>query len=197
MIPASGVVNLANANFLFVISSSGNTAFKMKRQGMTRGASQENYTGQLAGLQISRVNRWDFCDITGAAGVTVTFMYGFADVREDITLFNQQIAVISGVTAVALSPASTGTDTVDTAQATATQTVIAANLLRRRITIGVPPTAAANEPVRVSYAGGAARGYVIQPGTFQEFQDTCALTVRNDNTLGTGLGTVWYAEEET
>lgn len=196
VIPANGVLNLGNANFLFIISQSANAAFKLTRQGLTKGASQENYSGQLAGLQISRTSRWDFCNVTGAAGTSITFIYGFADVREDVTLFNQQIAVISGVTAVAFAPSSTFVDTVDTAQATNTQTVIAANLLRRRITIGVPPSAAANEPVRVSFTGGAGRGIVIQPGTFQEFDTTAALVVRNDNTLATGLGTVWYAEEE-
>lgn len=196
IIDATGVVKLANANFLFVVSATGNVAFKLIRSGLAKGANQENYSGQLAGLQISRTQRWDFATITGAAGVVITFMYGYADVREDVTLFNQQIAVISGVTAVATQPSSSFADTADTAQATATQTNIAANLLRRRITIGVPPTAAANEPVRVSTTGGAARGVVIMPGTNQEFDTTAALFVRNDNTLGTGLGTVWYAEEE-
>lgn len=196
VIPATGVVKLSNANFLFVVSATGNVAFQLTRAGLAKGSNQENYNGQLAGLQISRTQRWDFASITGAAGVSITFIYGYADIREDVTLFNQQIAIISGVTAVALQPSSTFTDTADTAQATGTETVIAANLLRRRITIGVPPTAAANEPVRVSSAGGAARGVVIMPGTNQEFDTTSALHVRNDNTLGTGLGTVWYAEEE-
>lgn len=197
VIPATGVVVLGNANFIFIISQSAAATFKLTRQGLTKGASQENYTGQLAGLQLSRTSRWDFCTITGAPGTSVTFIYGFADVREDETLFNQQIAIISGVTAVAVQPSSLFVDTADTAQATNSQTAIAANLLRRRITIGVPPTAAANEPVRVSFTGGAGRGIIIQPGTFTEFDTTAALFVRNDNTLATGLGTVWYAEEET
>jgi hypothetical protein len=196
VIPASGVVQLPNANFLFIVSSTGNVALQLKRQGLRPGAAQENYTGQLAGLQISRTAAWDFASITGVAGVSVTFIYGNVGIRDDATLFNQQIAIISGVTAVALQPSSTFTDTADTAQATATETVIAANLTRRRITIGVPPTAAANEPVRVSFVGGAGRGVVIMPGTNQEFDTTSALHVRNDNTLATGLGTVWYAEEE-
>ena len=123
VIPATGVVNLSNANFLFVISSTGNTAFKLKRTGLAKGVNQENYTGQLAGLQLSRTQRWDFCDITGAPGVTVTFMYGYTDIREDVTLFNQQIAVIAGVTAIAEQPSATINDTADTAQATATETI--------------------------------------------------------------------------
>lgn len=197
LIPASGQVALPNANFLFVISSTGAVAFKLSRLGISKGSNQENYSGVTAGLQIGRTQRWDSAFISGAPGVTVTFMYGTTDIREDTTLFNQQIAVISGVTAVAIQPSATVADTVDTAQATASETVIAANLSRRRITIGVPPTAAANEPVRVSQAGGAGRGVVIMPGSFTEFDTTSALHVRNDNTLATGLGTVWYALEET
>jgi len=190
-VDATGVLKLANANFFFLISST--SAVNLR---FVRSPSAENINGFSAGVQIQRLERWDYLFITAAVGTVLTFMYGYADVREDATLFNQQIAVIAGVTAVALNPSSALTDTVDTAQATGTETTIAANLARRRITIGVPPTAAANEPVRVSSAGGAGRGIVIQPGTNQEFQTTSALHVRNDNTLGTGLGTVWYAEEE-
>jgi hypothetical protein len=190
-IDATGVLKLANANFFFLISATSNVALRF-----VRSPSAENFSGVQAGVQIARLERWDYLFITGAVGTVLQFFYGYSDVREDSTLFNQQIAVIAGVTAVAINPSAAFTDTVDTAQATNTQTNIAANLARRRITIGVPPSAAANEPVRVSGAGGAGRGVVIQPGTFQEFQTTAQLFVRNDNTLGTGLGTVWYAEEE-
>lgn len=191
-IGASGQVKLKGCNFFFMITASAPITVQLNR-----GGTNETFTGLQAGVQVGRVKWWDNATIIGAAGTVVTFFLGDATFREDFTLFNQQIAVISGVTAVAISPASTFVDTVDTAQATNTQTAIAANLLRRRITIGVPPSAAANEPVRVSNAGGAGRGIVIQPGTYQEFQTTAALFVRNDNTLATGLGTVWYAEEET
>lgn len=193
VIPANGVLNLSNANFIFLQSATIAVALKFVQSSL---GSSENFGNVIAGLQISRVKPWAYCNVTGTPGTVVNFWYGYTDVREDNTIFSQQIAVIAGVTAVAISPSSTFTDTADTAQATATQTAIAANLTRRRITIGVPPSAAANEPVRVSSAGGAGRGIVIQPGTFAEFDTTSALFVRNDNTLGTGLGTVWYAEEE-
>lgn len=192
-IPANGVLNLTNANFLFLQSATVAVALKFVASSL---GSSENFGNVIAGLQISRIKPWAYCNITGTPGTVVTFWYGYTDVREDNTIFSQQIAVIAGVTAVAIQPGGTFTDTVDTAQATGTQTNIAANLARRRITIGVPPSAAANEPVRVSGTGGAGRGVVIQPGTFVEFDTTAALVVRNDNTLGSGLGTVWYAEEE-
>ena len=196
VVPASGVVNLPNANFIFIISSTGNAALKLTRTGIQRGANTEDYgSAQLAGLQIGRTQRWDFATFTAAAGVTITFLYGYTDVREDQTLFNQQIAVISGVTAIAEQPSATLADTADTAQAINTQTVIAANLLRRRITIGVLSTA--GNGVRVSQAGGAGRGVEIQPGTFVEFRTTAALTVRNTDVAASGAGSTWYALEET
>lgn len=189
---ANPQIKLKGCNFFFMISASAPVTVQLNR-----GGTNETFTGLQAGVQVGRVKWWDNATIIGAIGTVITFFYGDATFREDFTLFNQQIAVIAGVTAVAISPSATFVDTPDTAQATATQTAIPANLLRRRITIGVPPTAAANEPVRVSFTGGAARGIVIQPGTNQEFDTTAALIVRNDNTLGTGLGTVWYAEEES
>jgi hypothetical protein len=196
VIPASGTLQLSPANFIFVITSTGNASLKLQRSGIQKGANQENYgSSQLAGLQISRTQRWDWAQISGAPGVSVTFIYGTTDVREDVTQFNQQIATVAGVVAVATSPSATLADTADTAQASGTQTVIAANLLRRRITIGVLSTG--GNSVRVSQAGGAGRGLEIQPGMFTEFDTTAALTVRNDNTNGSGASTTWYALEET
>lgn len=196
VIPASGTLQLSPANFVFILTTTGNAALKLQRSGIQRGANQENYgSSQLAGLQISRTQRWDWAQITGAPGVVVTFIYGTTDVREDITAFNQQIATVAGVVTVATTPSSALADTADTAQASATQTVIAANLLRRRITIGNLSTS--GNSVRVSQAGGAARGIEIQAGMFVEFDTTAALTVRNDNTNGSGAAATWYAFEET
>ena len=194
-VPASGVLQLSNANFLFILGASANATVKLIRTGLRAGAAQENYAGQLAGLQITRLLAWDFTQITAVAGTTVTLVYGNIDVREDTTLFNQQIAVISGVTAIAESPSGTFTDTADTAQGSGTQTVISANAARRRITIGC--LSSSTNSIRVSSAGGTTRGLEIQPGMFGEFRTTVALTVRNDNTFGTGGSATWYAEEES
>jgi hypothetical protein len=193
-IPASGVVNLANANFVFVISSTVAIALKLTRNGIQRGANTEDYGSSiLSGLQISRTQRWDLASITGAAGGVVTLLYGYTDVREDITQFNQQIATVSGIVSTAIAPSSVLADTVDTAQAAGTQTVISANLSRRRITIGVLSTSAGN--VRVAQTGGDTHGIEIQAGTFTEFDTTAALTVRCI-TASPGTAT-WYALEET
>lgn len=188
-IPASGQLSLTNANFFFMISATANVTLRLPRLG-----SFEEFSGLQAGIQVARVRNWDYATIVGTAGTVVTFFYGYTAVREDVTLFNQQIAIIAGITAVATAPSASFTSTVDTAQASGTSTNIAANLARRRITIGVPSSAL--NSVRVSNLGGGGRGIEIQPGQFVEFATTVALNVRNDNTFGTGAATTWYAEEE-
>lgn len=195
VIPASGVVTLPPANFIFVLSSSVNTLLKLTRLGASvRGANIENYgSSNLGGLQIYRTQRWDVATLTGAPGGTVTFIYGTTDIREDGTLFTQQIATVSGIVSTAESPSSTIIDTAQAVLAPAAQTAIAANLTRRRITIGNLSTSLAS--LFVSQAGGDGRGIEIQPGTFTEFKTTAALIVRN--VTGSPGNLTWYAEEES
>lgn len=128
---------------------------------------------------------WTYLRIDSAVLQTITIFVGDEDMS-----FNNAVT-ITGLAAVAVQPSQTFVDTVDTVQAFGTQTVIAANALRRRITIGNRETSAVT--IRVSGAGGAGRGIVIQPGTFSEFDTIAALTVRNDNAAGNAT---WYAEEE-
>jgi hypothetical protein len=188
---ANGRISLTNANFVFLIAvSAGTCRMRLQREG-----AFEEFSGLQAGLQVYRTKGWQWATLdNGTPGATVTLFYGYASARDDITLFNQQIATIAGTVGVALIPSGAFTDTADTAQAINTQTVIAANLARRRITIGVLASSAEN--VRVSGAGGAGRGIQIQPGTFVEFDTTAALTVRNTNDNASGLVATWYAEEE-
>jgi hypothetical protein len=181
-IPATGVVNLGNANFLFVISATGAVSFKLKRQGLARGANQENYTGITAGLQVARTQRWDFCDVTGTPGVTVTFIYGYTDIREDVTLFNQQIAVISGVTAVATQPSATITDTAPISPTVAGQhALVPQNLARRRVTIFSDPANVGDTAIFLRKAGGANNLGFIVPGTYEEFDTTAGLDYQCTN----------------
>jgi hypothetical protein len=183
-----------NANFIFVISASSAVTVQLTR--MLQDAGVETFSNVQAGLQVARLRRWDQGKITGAAGATVTLYYGYQNVREDATNFQQQIATIAGTVAVADLPASAMTDTADAALAAGAQTAIAANLARRRITIGVLSTS--GNGVRVSQAGGAnTRGIEVQPGTFVEFRNTSALVVRNADIAGTAAAATWYAEEET
>jgi hypothetical protein len=181
VIPASGTVQLSPANFVFVLTATGNVALKLQRSGVQRGANQENYgSSQLAGLQVSRTQRWDWAQFTGTPGATVTFIYGTTDVREDNTLFNQQIATVAGVVTTQTQPSSTVATPAAVAVNTATASTIAANLLRRRITLCAPSTNTGSMFVQ-AVGAGAGRGIELQPGIFVEFDTTSALDVRNDS----------------
>jgi hypothetical protein len=179
IIPAGGVVQLPNANFLFIVSSSGNVVLQLKRQGLRPGAAQENYSGQLAGLQVSRTNAWDFASMTGAPGVSITFIYGNVAIRDDATLFNQQIAVISGITAVAAAPSNTFV-TAQIAPVTGAAVTVAANLTRRRITFCSPSTNTGSVFLQKT-GDGAGKGIELQPGLYIEIDNTQAIDVRNDS----------------
>lgn len=182
IVPASGVVNLGNANFLFVISASASVQFRLKRVGLARGANQENYSGITAGLLVARTQRWDFCDLIGTPGVTVTFMYGYTDIREDDTRFNQQIAVISGVTAVALQPSSTITDTAPISPTVAGQhALVPQNLARRRVTIFSDPANVGDTAIFLRKGGGANNLGFVVPGTYEEFDTTAAIDYQCTN----------------
>ncbi len=128
---------------------------------------------------------WTYLRITSPVTQVITIFIGDEDMA-----FNNAVS-ITGTATTTVQPSATFTDTADTAQAFGTQTVIGANPGRRRITIGNRETSAVT--IRVSGAGGAGRGIVIQPGTFTEFVTTASLTVRNDNAAGAAT---WYAEEE-
>lgn len=128
---------------------------------------------------------WTYLRITSAFAQTITIFVGDEDLQ-----FNNAVTV-TGTAVVAVLPSGVINDTADTAQPFGTQTVIAANPSRRRITIGNRETSAAT--VRVSGSGGAGKGIVLQPGVFAEFDTQASLTVRNDNAAGAAT---WYAFEE-
>lgn len=185
---ASGQLRLANGNFIFIISASALVTIVLNKLG-----SSETFAANAAGLLIARVKNWDFAFLQAAPGTTVSFFYGIGAFREDNTDFRQALATISGSVNVQTIPSATYVDTPDVAQAITSETAIAANLLRRRITIGVLSTSLAG--VRVSFTGGGnTRGIEIQPGTFVEFDTTAALKVRNIDAVNVAT---WYAEEES
>lgn len=96
-------------------------------------------------------------------------------------------------TVVSETPSATVSSLADNAIAAATTENIAANLTRRRITIGVLSTESVGVRVRASGAP-ASSGIEIQPGTFVEFRTTAALEVRNDDAA---VATSYYIFEES
>lgn len=179
VIPASGQIQLANGNFIFLLTATLAVTVQLKT-----GGSSENFTGLTGGLQVSRVRPWDLgAVITGTAGTVVTFIYGYTKIREDNTIFSQQIATIAGLVAVAILPASTLTDAPNVALPNAAQTaVFPANLVRRRIGISIVSTAVyAGGTVFARKAGGANNLVEINPGQVYSFDATYGVDIRNDS----------------
>jgi hypothetical protein len=154
--------------------------------------SPVSFTGIGAGSKFGPVAEgegWTNLKLTAATAQNIEVIIsddGYFDVANTVT--------VSGSVTVTDVPSTALTDRVDATNAIATEATIAANLSRRRITIGV--LSSSNNSVRVSQAGGTGRGIEISPGTNQEFKTTGALVVRNDNTTGSGAAATWYAEEE-
>lgn len=173
-IPANGIVKLGPANFIFILSvSSGSIEVDLDTIGVASGnPGTEKFSGIVGGLQLSRVKRWGTGTLTGTVGASVTFWYGYTDVREDNTIFSQQIAIIAGVTAVAISPAASVTDTVAVVTVTPAQTALfPANLARRRITVFSDP-ANVGAVIYFRKSGGVNNVAFVVPGMSVEFDGT-------------------------
>lgn len=147
---------------------------------------QRVFTNIPAGSKFTAApgERWTYLRITSAVTQVITIFIGDEDMQ-----FNNAVS-ITGTAATTVQPSATINDTADTAQGANSQTVIAANPSRRRITIGNRETSAGI--IRVSGAGGAGHGVVLQPGVFAEFDTTASITVRAD----TASAATWYAFEE-
>lgn len=170
VVGASGDLRLANGNFFFMITATAAITVVFSRQGST-----ETYAAAQAGLQIGRVKPWDYAFIQAAPGTSVTFFYGYANLREDVTDFRQAIATISGITPISEQPSAAISDTPVVAMATATQVqLVPANLLRRRVTITNPSSNATSILIRSTLAS-ANNLAEIQPGTFVEYKTTAAI----------------------
>lgn len=187
-IPASGSIRVGQGNFFFLITAS--VAVNLN---ISVGGQSDNFTGAIAGIKIQRVKRWDYLDIVGPAGTVLQFMVGFENVREDDVNIQQALATIAGTVAVAALPsASVSSAPAQTTLAAGATSPVAANLSRRRVTIGCLSTSAA--AVRVSPAGTTLTGIELQPGVFAEFDTTAALVVRNDTATP---GAIFYVFEES
>jgi hypothetical protein len=184
-IAAGATITLPNGRFFMLRTASSNV--DVETQGNP--GAPVRLIGIGAGSRFGPVAEgqgWSSLRITSALAQTVEVIIsddGLFDVANTVS--------VAGAVQTQEQPAGAMADTADTAILAGATANIAANLARRRITIGVVSTAAS--PVRVSQAGTAGRGIEIQPGTYQEFKNTAALVVRND----TATNTSWYAEEET
>lgn len=178
-----------NANFIFIIAASLPVTLELTR--VLDSSGIESFQNVQAGLQVARIRRFDQAKISGTVGATVQMFFGYQTVREDSTVFSQQIATIAGTVAVASLPTSAIADTPAVALPNAATTVIvAANLARRRVTITNPSTALGSFFIRT--AGGANNLMEVQPGSAVEIDTTAAISGRNDT--GAALSALVFEE---
>lgn len=170
VVDATGQIRLANANFFFMI-----TATAAITVVFSRGGSSETYAAAQAGLQIGRVKPWDYAFITAAPGTSVTFFYGYANLREDVTDFRQAIATISGITPVSISPSATIADKPKVTTVAGQHALFAANVLRRRITVWSVPSNVGDTVIFFRTVAGANSIGFITAGLFIEFDTTAGL----------------------
>lgn len=188
IIPASGRIDRPRGNFWLLLSSTVSLNVTMERDG-----SSEQFNGITGGIRVRRVVPWNALTMFGAPGGQIEFFFGADEVNEDDVNVFLQVATIAGVALFAESPSATIATPADNALPAATTENIAANLLRRRITIGVLSTETVG--VRVQAVGAAdASGIEVQPGTFVELKTTASIDIRNNDGA---VATSYYILEES
>lgn len=176
VIPATGQLPLPPGNYFLLISTT--AALNVRIQKAV--GNSEGCNGIVASLLLQRVETWQQLVMIGAAGTNVTFIYGVATVREDVTDIRSQIAVISGTSAFAEAPAATLSTPASLVVVTANKQTVAANLLRRRITVSNQSTSTGSVFVQTA-AAGAGIGLELQAGQSVEIRGTYAFDLRNDS----------------
>lgn len=186
-IPASGKIQLGPGNFFFLITATATISVIFAKEGTEFGAE-----GIQAGYVKGKLSPWERAEIRGTAGVTVSYFFGTEDLREDVTDFRQQIATIAGIVSMAESAAAAHASVDKTAIPAATTVDIAANLLRRRITICNWSDSAGSFSVRQTNNTNDG-GIELQAGQFLEIRNTAAIRLRTP----AGTGANYSTFEET
>lgn len=181
VLPPGGTMNLDSGNFFFLLSIA--LAVNVLIQYPT--GSTEIMNGIQAGSQIKRVKTWQALKIIGTAGSLVSFWHGYEFSREDQTNFQSVIATIAGnvtvVPGVGSANAPSNTADVNIPLNSLVSPVIAANPLRKSVSIGSLATNAGTVNLRVQGGAGVAavEGAELQAGQFINFATTAALSVFN------------------
>lgn len=129
---------------------------------------------------------WDILRITSATDQIVEIVVG----DDDIEVANA--VTVNGSVVTEIEPSSTISTPADVAVAGGGNSVIAANLSRKRIRVGSLSTnAPAISNLRVSDSANP-RGLELQPGTWEPFETTAALTIFNPDA---NPQTYWIFEE--
>lgn len=175
-IPASGVIEHSNGNFVLLLTATAAVNLRADRQGWSEG-----FNGITGGVLIRRIKPWDGIQIIGVAGTTVEYIVGQEVVEKDETDIRLQIATIAGVAAFSEQPSATFVTTVaNTDILTANSADVAANLSRRRITVVADSANTGSLRVR-DQAATTDGGIELQPGMFVELKTTAAFRILNNS----------------
>lgn len=130
---------------------------------------------------------WVFLRVLSALSQNIEMIVG----DDDVSVANA-VSVTGSVTTLMQPSTAIAVSAADTVIGNATALAIAANVARRRITVGSLSTNAGS--VRIQSTGaGANKGLELQPGTFMELDTTAAFDVRNDS----GASVTVYVFEES
>jgi hypothetical protein len=131
---------------------------------------------------------WDILELTSASTQNIEMILG----DDDVEVSNA--VTVNGSVTTAVAPSSTVTTIADPSIVAAGNNVIAANLSRKRIWIGSLSSNAPADALNLRVAEtNAARGFELQPGMYEKFETTAALTIRNAS--ATTAQSYWIFEE--
>ena len=192
----NGQMQLDSGNFFFLLASASALPITFLAQ---YGGPTENMIGIPVGTQIYRVKSWNTLTLTGTPGAVLQFWHGYGFTRQDYTNFQAAFATVNTAagTALAVVPglgsAISPVDRADVVVAAGGNAVIAANALRRSITVGSLSTnAPATTNLRLQ-GSDAIGGVELQAGTYYNIATSAALNVHNADA---NAQTIWVQEYE-
>lgn len=180
VIPANGRLEIGRGNLFILFAATAAVNLRLERSGNSEGF--DNITG---GIRVQRLNSWDFAVIIGAPGTTVQWITGSENVVEDKADVFLQVTTVAGTVAVASAPTTTFTTPVDVLVGAGASSDIAANPLRRAITIGADVANADPLPLRVrDQAAVTEAGIQLQAGMSVRLETIAAIRIRNNGAVG-------------
>ncbi len=174
---APGSVVLGQGKYFFIAAASAALDIELRH----RDSSPEHLTGVGAGLKYKPLdaNAAKFYEIALTSASVQNVVIVISDGAE--VDFASVVTVSGGINNSEQPSAAVATPARTTVN-NGTASTIAANALRRRITISNPSDNATPGLIYVQAPGsGAGRGYPLDPGLSGEFKTTAALDVRNDS----------------
>jgi hypothetical protein len=174
----------------FVIKAAPSGGLTLVAERLGSGGTVRNFVNMPAGASFiaDPGDGWTYLRVTSAVDQSVEICVG-----DDQVAFANAVSV-TGTASVSVQPSSTVTTPADASIASAGVANIAANTSRKRIWVG---SLSSNSPVslnlRVHVSGaGAAKGFELQPGTYEKFETTAAITIFNGDA---NAQSYWVFEE--